>query len=301
MPPARLRGDPGAVALGPGYLFYHPHNPVDGDYTGLYPEDLATDWEDADPAWVLLGYTVAGSEFNWALDTAEVEVAEELDPIQLTTTARTGTVAFAMAEMTASHLSVAVNGGVIRYAGMPTTPGVVEPTDPDIVIVEPPGLGAELRCMLGFDSEDRTERWIFKKCFQSGTMKVTREKGTTIAAMEVSFALEKPLDAGAPWIAIMDRALRGGWQVPASTVPLITGIAPANQAAAGQVVITGQRLAGATAPNILFGAAPATGIGAVTDTQIAAVVVPAGAAGAVPVTVTGTAGTSAAYNGFSRD
>jgi IPT/TIG domain len=299
MPPTqRLRGDPGAVALGPGYLFYHDHVPVDGSYAGQFPEDLATDWEDADPGWVLLGYTVAGSEFNWALDTAEVEVAEELDPIQLTTTARTGTVAFAMAEMTASHLSVAVNGGIIRYAG---AGGPDDPTDPDIVIVEPPGLGFEKRCMLGFDSEDRTERWVFKKCFQSGTMKVTREKGTTIAAMEVSFALEKPLDAGAPWIAIMDRALRGGWQVPASTVPLITGIAPANQAAAGQVTITGQRLAGATAPNILFGAAPATGIGAVTDTQITAVVVPAGAAGAVPVTVTGTAGTSAAYNGFSRD
>jgi hypothetical protein len=159
------------------------------------PSDLTTDWTVVSAAWVMLGYTDAGSEFKYSTSTDAVEVAEELDPISNEATSRTGMVSFALAEMTASNLKRAMNGGTI-------TSGT------GIVTFEPPDLGDVVRCMLGFESEDGTERWVWRQCFQNGDTTITRAKGASKATISCQFALEKPATGAKLYKAIMAAPLR---------------------------------------------------------------------------------------------
>jgi IPT/TIG domain len=297
MPPAIQRGDPGALALGPGYL-YTAGLLTSGGVPTPEPTDLVTAWEDVDPGWVLLGYTETGSEFNYALTSGNVEVAEELDPVMISTTGRTSTVTFTLAEMTAANLGMAMNGGIIHY---PADPNVEPPYDTysdDVVIVEPPDLGSELRVMMGFESEDHTERWVMRQCFQTGTMKIIRQKGTVIAGIAAVFSLEKPVTGKRLFAAIMNvnpafGANRLGWARPPSAAPLaptVTGVTPNTGVAGDTVTISGTNLGGVT--GAAFGAAPATNIAPGTAAGFDADV-PAGTAGAaVAVTATTPAGTS---------
>ncbi len=177
------RGTPTALSLGPGYLYIAPLGTTE-------PSDLATAWASVSANWVALGYTAEGSEFSYALATDNVEVAEELDPISVQTTGRTATLSFSLSEVTATNLKRALNGGTIT-------------TGSGIVTFEPPDLGSEVRTMLGFESEDHTERWVFRQCFQTGTMKIARKKGAANAVMAVEFSLEKPATGSKLFKAIM--------------------------------------------------------------------------------------------------
>ena len=172
---------------GPGYLRTGPLDAVE-------PTNLVDTWESFDPRWILLGYTETGSEFNYALATGEVVVAEELDPVFVSTTGRTASVVFNMAELTASHLTLAMNG----------SPLDIDTSDPAHVIVEPPDLGREQRYMFGFESEDHSERWIYRQCFQSGTLKIARAKGNTVATIAATFSLEKPSTGKRLFAAIIE-------------------------------------------------------------------------------------------------
>jgi hypothetical protein len=282
------RGDPRTLALGPGYLYV-------GALGAAEPVDLTTPWEDVDPSFVLLGYTETGSEFNYALATGEVQVAEELDPVFVTTTGRTASVVINMAQITASHLSMAMNGGIITWGA-------------DVAVVEPPDLGTELRVMIGWEAEDHTERWIYRQCFQSGTAKLARAKGNTPTTIATTFSLEKPGTGKRLFAALMNldpglypgAPARGGWMQPTGgpLAPAITGANPMTDIPAGgaAITITGTNLAGATAVD--FGAVANTGaITGNTATQLT-VPAPAQAAATVPITVTTPAGTSAPLVGF---
>jgi hypothetical protein len=182
------RGNPAALALGPGYLYAGPIGTAE-------PTDLVTTWAAVSAAWLALGYTEAGSEFDYALNVDPVLVAEELDPVSNQTTGRTATVSFNLAQLTATNLKLAMNGGVL-------TAGT------GIVTVEPPDLGTEVRTMIGFESEDHTERWVWRQCFQTGTMKITRAKGAANATIEASFSVEKPATGLRLFKAILASPLR---------------------------------------------------------------------------------------------
>ena len=81
------------------------------------PTDLTTEWTDVDAGWVGLGYTETGSEFDYQLQTAAVMVAEELDTIKNAPTGRQSSVTFDLAQMTATNLQLASNGGTITSGG----------------------------------------------------------------------------------------------------------------------------------------------------------------------------------------
>jgi hypothetical protein len=181
------RGTPGAISLGPGYLYVAPLGTTE-------PTDLTTPWTTVAPAWVQLGYTDEGSEFSYSIDTDRVEVAEELDPIKIAVNSREIKVSFALAEVTASNLKRAMNGGTI-------TSGT------GIVTFEPPDLGTEVRTMLGFESEDHTERWVYRQCFSNGEVTIARKKGSDKSVIATEFELEKPSGA-APFKAIMATPVR---------------------------------------------------------------------------------------------
>ena len=182
------RGNPAALALGPGYLYAGPLGTTE-------PSDLVTPWATVSAAWLALGYTETGSEFDYNLNTGEVAVAEELDPVAIATTGRTSTVIFNLSQMTVTNLKLAMNGGVITVGT-------------GIITIEPPDLGTEVRTMLGWEAEDHTERWVWRQCLQSGTMKIIRAKGNANATIATTFSLEKPATGSRLFKAVLQTPLR---------------------------------------------------------------------------------------------
>lgn len=179
------RGNPANLALGPGYLYIAVLGTTE-------PTDLTTPWATVSAAWTALGYTDEGSKVNYSVDSENVEVAEELDPVAVALTSREMTVDFALAEITAANLKRALNGGTIAAGA-------------GIVTFEPPDLGEEVRVMLGHESEDHTERWVFRKGLQVGGMEISRAKGAAKATIPCSFKLERP-SAAKLFKAIMSTA-----------------------------------------------------------------------------------------------
>lgn len=151
--------------------------------------------------WIELGATAEGSEFSYELDTDTVTVAESNDPLKIVTTGRSIGIAFALAEITAVNLQKVCNGGTIvtGTAAAPLT----------YVTFEPPALGAEVRIMLAWDSEDAQERWIFRQCFQAGNVSIARRKGVDLATLPAEFQLEKPTSGAAPFKTYLANARAG--------------------------------------------------------------------------------------------
>lgn len=169
------RGNPAALALGPGILYIAVLGTTE-------PTDLTTPWATVSANWITLGYTDEGSKFNYSVNSENVEVAEELDPVAVALTSRDLSLAFALAEVTATNLKRALNGGtIVSGAG--------------IVTFEPPDLGEEVRTMLGWESEDHSERWVYRKCLQTGNMEMSRAKGAAKATINCEFKLERPAAA----------------------------------------------------------------------------------------------------------
>lgn len=182
------RGTAANLGLGPGYLYI-------ADLGTTEPADLATAWATVSVNWKALGYTDQGSTFNYQLQTAPVDVAEELDPVSVQSTGRTASVDFALSEITATNLMRATNA---------TTSYIT--AGAGIVTFEPPDLGTEVRRMIGFESEDHTERWVFRQCFQTGQTQLQRQKGANNATISCSYTLEKPVSGSRLFKAIMSSA-----------------------------------------------------------------------------------------------
>lgn len=166
-------GDPLAVRVGPGWLYIAP---LESDE----PADLTDGWP---VAWTPLGYTDEGSNFVFESTFEDVTVAEELDPVAIVQTARTATVNFALAEVTAANLQHAFNGGEIT-------------TDEGVVTFEPPDSSeTPTLVMLGWESADGLERWVFRRCLQVGSVDIARRRAPDKATLPMSFRCTKPADA----------------------------------------------------------------------------------------------------------
>jgi hypothetical protein len=174
-----------ALALGPGYLYHAPlastlpaNTVAGGIFTDTWPA-----------AWLLVGATDEGSEWNYELDTEDVEVAEYLDAVAVVSTGRTIGINFAMVNVSATNLKRALNGGVITTTGTGAT---------QLNEYTPPDIGQEVRAMIGWESQDSTERLIGFQCFQAGEVNVERRKGADKATLPVEFRMEKPI-SGPPF------------------------------------------------------------------------------------------------------
>jgi hypothetical protein len=182
------RGNATALGLGPGYLYFAPLGTAE-------PADLTTPWASVSASWIALGYTEDGSELSYNPSTSPVDVAEELDHIQVVTTGRDSSVQFSMSQITATNLKLAFNGGTLT-------------TGTGIVTFEPPDLGTEVRTMLGFESEDHSERWVYRQCYQTGTISLARRKGANNATIAAQFSLEKPATGAKLFKAVFQTPLR---------------------------------------------------------------------------------------------
>lgn len=173
-------GDPLAVRVGPGKLYAAVLGTAE-------PTDLTTAWN---VGFVLLGYTDDGSHFVFGQTFGNVEVAEEYDPVAVLPTARETNVNFALAEMTAANLKRALNGGTIT-----TTAGVNK--------FDPPAAGVVTPIMLGWESDDSMERWVFRRCMQTGSVDIARQKAPNKSTIPMSFRAMKPAGVE-PWVMYHD-------------------------------------------------------------------------------------------------
>lgn len=178
---------PSEVRVGPGRLYIAPVGSTE-------PTDLSTAWA---AAWVDLGYTEDGHAFSTSPTFEPVEVAEEVDPISYEMTGRQMSIAFTLAQVTAANLSRALNGGVVATVGATTT-------------FEPPAPGAEVRVALGWQSVDAKERWIFRKCMQTGDVEIARRKAPVKGSIAANFMCEIVAGGAKPFKAIFETASLSG-------------------------------------------------------------------------------------------
>lgn len=131
-------------------------------------------------AWREVGYTEDGSLFKYDVKSEDIEVAEELDPIASSITARTGTLEFKMAQNTRKNLYLALNMGAT--------------TTNDATAVEPPDPSAMVRVMLLHVSNDAgsVRGTLFRQCFNTGGLELDFAKAPKKVLVPVTFKLEKP-------------------------------------------------------------------------------------------------------------
>lgn len=177
---------PTEVRVGPGRLYIAAVGATE-------PTDLTTAWA---AAWTDLGYTEEGHVFNASPTFEPVTVAEEVDPISYQATGREMRVDFALAQVTAENLKRALNGGTVT-------------TGTGIVTFEPPVPGAEVRCALGWQALDAKERWVWRKCMQTGEVSIARRKAPDKGTIPMSFMCEMVVGGGLPFKAIFDTTLSG--------------------------------------------------------------------------------------------
>lgn len=192
---------PAAVATptlldSPGYLFWaplgstQPANTVVGSvFTDSWPV-----------AWLPLGATVEGSTATYDIAVAAMSVAEFLDPIKYSTTGRTGSMAFALANFSMSNLKRALNGGTITTTGTTTT---------SMNAYTMPTPGQEVRAMLGWESQDSTVRFVFVQCLSSGTVAMAFRKAPDFAQIPTTWNLEVPAGATQPFNMFTAGVARG--------------------------------------------------------------------------------------------
>ncbi len=165
------------VSTDPGYLLYaplgtaEPPHTVEGSvFTGVWPA-----------AWIMLGATEEGHNFTFTTSTEMIEAAEFYDPIKYVSSGRTGSYGFALLDIKATNLRRALNGGTLTTTGLTTT---------TMTRYTPPAVGQEIRCMIGWESQDSTERLICFQTFNTAGVTIARRKGAAKATIPVEFALE---------------------------------------------------------------------------------------------------------------
>lgn len=169
-------GTPGNVKLGAGRLYYAPlgtAEPVSA--SAILPS-----------AWQSVGYTEAGTEFASTITSEDVEVAEELDPIDNVMTKRSTVVNVEMAESTKKNLLLAHGGG----AGNLNDGTAFELPDPSAIV----------GVMLIHDSSDTAgsagdilnRRTLVRSAKPSGNVTSKRAKPPAKATITASFTCTKP-------------------------------------------------------------------------------------------------------------
>lgn len=181
-------GNPNKVKVGAGLLYAAPLGSTE-------PNDLTTPWATVDPDWQPVGYTEEGHDFGSEPSYDPIEVAEEKTPIRYDKSTIEEMLTFSAAEITVDNLTYAFNGGNVT-----TISGTVVRFERNDVNEE------DTYLMLGWESNDGEERWVFRKCIQIGSSTIARRKSPTKALIPMEFRLVVPAAGILPWAAIMETA-----------------------------------------------------------------------------------------------
>jgi hypothetical protein len=169
-----------ALSYGAGYLFHAP-------LLTAIPAMTVSGSKFTDPwtGWTLLGVTREGSELTYEMTTENVEAAEYLDPLAVVTTGRTASVSMDVMQVHLTNLRKALNADTTAR----TVSGSAGTT---LTTLSPPAIGSasEVRCMIGWEASDETERWVAEQAFQVGTITIARRKGANNASIPMEFRFE---------------------------------------------------------------------------------------------------------------
>lgn len=183
---------PGATAVpniltDPGFLYTAPTgstlptNTVAGSvFTDAWPV-----------AWTSPGATEDGSSLKYEVNIEPIKVAEFFDAIKYSTTERTGSFAFAMANWALANIKLALNGGTLTVvSGTGAT---------QLNSYIPPVPGAEARTMVGWESLDHTARLVCYQTINGGTVQMDFKKAPAMATVPTEWSFEIP-STGNPFI-----------------------------------------------------------------------------------------------------
>lgn len=144
--------------------------------------------------WTPVGYTEDGSEVTTDITTEDIEVAEELDPIDTLATRRTTTVTINCAESTVANMATALGGDVSRTN--------------DAVAYEFPDPSSIVGFMLVHDSEEDptatgtdgalNRRWLFRNCKPTGSGSTANRKAPQKKLVPITVRANKPDNGGSP-------------------------------------------------------------------------------------------------------
>ena len=134
-------------------------------------------------AWIPLGMTESGTEFDITTTVSPITAAETIDPLVFRTTDRTGTITFDLKALTATNLARCFNGATTTVTGSGAT---------TITQIDPPAAGAEVRCMIGFESLDSTFRFVAFQCINATDVKLAFAKAPKNTNIPWKLSLEKP-------------------------------------------------------------------------------------------------------------
>lgn len=174
------------VKVGPGTLYVAKLSTTE-------PTSISGAWPSG---WSQLGYTDAGSVFDYGITTEDITVEEEKFPVDTDVMTSAGSMTFALAEQTANNLLVALNAGETG-----DRVGAATGTFADGTWVEPVALGSEKRVMIGWDALDYNlagsafGRIVARKCLNTGGISIVRRKGNNKATYSCVFTFYKPTGA----------------------------------------------------------------------------------------------------------
>jgi hypothetical protein len=139
-------------------------------------------------AWIPLGRTTGGAKIDDNGTSASIESAEDYTPLLVTNTKREPAVSFELQSFTATNLQRALNGAVSTVTGTTTT---------TLTQVDAPDPMSEVQCMIGWESDDATVRWVGRQCLNTGNLSVTMAKLPSSATIMWAAQLSKPAGAAA--------------------------------------------------------------------------------------------------------
>jgi len=170
-----------SLAIGAGVLYSAPLGTAFPANTvvGSVFTDL---WATAG-AWLPIGITKNGHELTYAPKVDAIEAEEYLDVVAYVTSGRTTGVKVELMQVNLTTWKRVVNGG----SGAVTTTGAGTTLLSTGILPAP---GQEVRCALGWESDDNTERWVVEQCLQSGTLSVKRQKGANVGTFTAEFNFE---------------------------------------------------------------------------------------------------------------
>lgn len=170
--------NPLLIKTGPGILRYAPLGTAIPTLTAA-ASVITGAWT----SWVAVGSTDEGMTFAESTNTSEIEVAESLYPVKTVTTSKTATVTVNLSQIDTLNWKLASNGGTATTSGTGAT---------KLDVYVPPLAGSEVRVMLGFQSYDDTEAFVWPQVFNTGGFETQRGKFDSKAGLPLSFSVELP-------------------------------------------------------------------------------------------------------------
>lgn len=168
-------GTPGNVKLGPGRLWYAPIGTTE-------PLDCSTVLP---VAWTAVGYTENGTEIVTSITSSDIEVAEEVDPIDNIQTKRTTVLNVEMAESTKRRLLLAIGGSIGAASFDDTIP--FEFPDVDTIL----GVMMVWESAVNGAPDATNRRWLMRLAKPTGTITTVRRKAPAKSSITASFACVK--------------------------------------------------------------------------------------------------------------